>query len=114
MLSARGFASVLGSLLSDLSYSRSEDDLDSTLTRCGKVWKRHRPSLTAEDEAANNKRRRSAVEKTVKVIHCLWGRLQERNMHNYNSYTLTCAVFRMAAAHNSDSTAHNTRQNCNL
>lgn len=56
-----------GSLLSDLSYSRSEDDLDSTLTRCGKIWKRHRPSLTAGDEATCNKRRRSAVEKTVEL-----------------------------------------------
>jgi hypothetical protein len=109
MPSARGFVSVLGSLLSDLSYSRSEDDLDSTLTRCGKIWKRHRPSLTAGDEATCNKRRRSAVEKTVEVIHSLWGRVQERNMQNYKSYTLTCAVFRMTAGCNSDSTADSTR-----
>ncbi|XP_023715210.1 rac GTPase-activating protein 1 isoform X2 [Cryptotermes secundus] len=54
-----------GSLLSDLSYSRSEDDLDSTLTRCGKVWKKHRPSLTAGDDPPSAKRRRSAVEKTI-------------------------------------------------
>ena len=74
----RRFVSVLGSLLSDLSYSRSEDDLDSTLTRCGRVWKRHRPSLTAGDEATNNKKRRSAVEKTVEVIYLLWVRVQGR------------------------------------
>jgi len=55
--------------LSDLSYSRSEDDLDSTLTRSGRVWKRHRPSLTAADEAASSKKRRSAVEKTIEVIY---------------------------------------------
>jgi hypothetical protein len=58
---------VSGSLLSDLSYSRSEDDLDSTLTRCGKVWKKHRPSLTAGDDPPSAKRRRSAVEKTIEV-----------------------------------------------
>jgi hypothetical protein len=68
MPSAGRFVSALGSLLSELSYSRSEDDLDSTLTRSGKVWKRHRPSLTAVDEATSNKKRRSAVEKTVEVI----------------------------------------------
>jgi len=69
MASAGRFLSVLGSLLSDLSYSRSEDDLDSTLTRSGRVWKRHRPSLTAADEAASSKKRRSAVEKTFEVIY---------------------------------------------
>jgi hypothetical protein len=58
---------VSGSLLSDLSYSRSEDDLDSTLTRCGKDWKKHRPSLTAGDDPPSAKRRRSAVEKTIEV-----------------------------------------------
>lgn len=56
-----------GSLLSDLSYSRSEDDLDSTLTRCGKVWKKHRPSLTAGDDPPSAKRRRSGVEKTIEL-----------------------------------------------
>jgi hypothetical protein len=63
--------------LSDFSYSHSEDDLDSTLTQCGKVWERHRPSLKADDQAASNKKHRSAVEKTVEVIYRLLGRLQE-------------------------------------
>jgi hypothetical protein len=58
---------VSGSLLSDLSYSRSEDDLDSTLTRCGKVLKKHRPSLTAGEDPPSAKRRRPAVEKTIEV-----------------------------------------------
>jgi hypothetical protein len=61
------FVCVAGSLLSDLSYSRSEDDLDSTLTRCGKVWKKHRPSLTADDAPTSSKRRHSAIEKTIEV-----------------------------------------------
>jgi hypothetical protein len=69
IMNAKSFVSVSGSLLSDLSYSRSEDDLDSTLTRCGKVWKKHRPSLTAGDEATSAKRRRSAVEKTIEVFY---------------------------------------------
>jgi hypothetical protein len=58
---------ISGSLLSDLSYSRSEDDLDSTLTRCGKVLKKHRPSLAAGDDPPSAKRRCPAVEKTVQV-----------------------------------------------
>jgi hypothetical protein len=106
MPNAGRFVSVLGSLLSDLSYSRSEDDLDSTLTRSGRVWKRHRPSLTAVDEAASPKKRRSAVEKTVEVIYPFGaGCKKECKTHNYKSYTLVCAVFRMAVSHNSNNTA---------
>lgn len=63
------FRCVSGSLLSDLSYSRSEDDLDTTLTRSGKPWKKHRPSLTAGDEATSAKRRRSGAEKTIEVFY---------------------------------------------
>jgi hypothetical protein len=72
------FVYTLGSLLSELSYSRSEDDVDSNLTQRRNIWKRHRPSLTAGDDTTNSKRRRSTVEKTVEVIQSLWGRVQER------------------------------------
>jgi hypothetical protein len=48
-----------GSLLSDLSYSHCEDDLDSTLLRCGK--------LLPPPVATSNKGWRSAVEKMVKL-----------------------------------------------
>ena len=106
MPSAGRFVSVLGSPLSDLSYSRSEDDLDSTLTRSGRVWKRHRPALTAI-EAASPKKRRSAVAKTVEVIYPFGaGWKKECKAHNYKSYTLVYAVFRMAVSHNSNNTAN--------
>jgi hypothetical protein len=109
MPSVGKFVSVLGSLLSDLSYSRSEDDLDSTLTRSGKIWKRHRPSLTAVDEAASPKKRRSAVEKTVEVIYPFRAECKKKcKIHNYKSCTLVCAVFRMAVSHDSNSTADGT------
>lgn len=77
-MNAKVLSLVSGSLLSDLSYSRSEDDLDSTLTRCGKVWKKHRPSVTVDDGATSAKRRRSAVEKTIEVFYyCTQGGAQE-------------------------------------
>jgi hypothetical protein len=80
--------------------------LDSTLTRSGRTWKRHRPSLTAVDEAASPKKRRSAVEKTVEVIYLFGaGCKKECKIHNYKSYTPVCAVFRMAPSHNSINTA---------
>ncbi|XP_069683890.1 rac GTPase-activating protein 1 [Periplaneta americana] len=56
-----------GSLLTDLSYSRSEDDLDSTLTRSGKRWRKHRPSLPPNDEQSSAKKRRSGVEKAIQL-----------------------------------------------
>ncbi|KAG8228005.1 hypothetical protein J437_LFUL007978, partial [Ladona fulva] len=46
-----------GSILSDLSFSRSEDDLDTSYLRSGKRWKA-RPSL--DDDSRSAKRRRSS------------------------------------------------------
>lgn len=46
-----------GSLLSDLSYSRSEDDLDRPFE---KTWKKHRPSTGGLPEPAFKKRRSSS------------------------------------------------------
>ncbi|XP_067002574.2 rac GTPase-activating protein 1 [Anabrus simplex] len=45
-----------GSLLSDLSYSRSDDDLDLSLTRSGRPWKKHRYSMPGEDPIAAKRR----------------------------------------------------------
>jgi len=87
------FVSVLGSLLSDLSYSRSEDDLDSTLTRSGRVWKRHRPSLTAVDEVASPKKRRSAVEKSIEVIYPFGAGCKKMcKTHNYPMFDIQRTV----------------------
>lgn len=54
-----------GSLISDLSYSRCEDDLDLTETNCGKIWKKHRPSLPAPvNRNSTNKRQSLALMQT--------------------------------------------------
>lgn len=57
-LSAIQEVNTTGSLLSDFSYSRSEDDLDSSLIH-GKTWKKHRPSGGIIEEPAPKKRRSS-------------------------------------------------------
>ncbi|KAF2896541.1 hypothetical protein ILUMI_09632 [Ignelater luminosus] len=58
-------ANTTGSLLSDLSYSRSEDDLDMSTAQC-KTWKKHRPSMEPSDEPAV-KKRRSGGTKVVEI-----------------------------------------------
>lgn len=55
----------VGSLLSDLSYSRSEDDLDVSILQGGKTWKKHRPST--DFAAPPPKKRKSADAKVVEV-----------------------------------------------
>lgn len=64
-LSAIQEVNSTGSILSDFSYSRSEDDLDSSkCLRTGKTWKKMRPSNEDVNEPATKKRRSSdnAVE----------------------------------------------------
>lgn len=55
-----------GSLLSDLSYSRSEDDLDTSAIHSGRQWVKHRPAPIAEEPTP--KKRRSSSGKVVEVI----------------------------------------------
>ncbi|XP_063925779.1 rac GTPase-activating protein 1-like isoform X2 [Zophobas morio] len=55
-----------GSILSDFSYSRSEDDLDSSSLQTGKAWKKHRPSTGGVAEPAV-KKRRSSTNKAVEI-----------------------------------------------
>lgn len=57
-LSAIQEVNTTGSLLSDFSYSRSEDDLDSSVVH-GKTWKKHRPSGGIIDEPVAKKPRSS-------------------------------------------------------
>lgn len=54
-----------GSLLSDLSYSRSEDDLDTSAVQAGRRWMKHRPAPVVEEP--NPKKRRSSSGKVVEV-----------------------------------------------
>ncbi|XP_046391617.1 rac GTPase-activating protein 1-like [Ischnura elegans] len=57
-----------GSILSDLSFSRSEDDLDNSFLRSGKKWKSQRPSLdSGEAQAAKRRRSSSSSSKSRKV-----------------------------------------------
>jgi hypothetical protein len=58
-----------GSILSDFSYSRSEDDLDGSVMQAGKAWKKHRPSTGGVPEPAPKKRRSSGA-KAVEVKIC--------------------------------------------
>jgi Rac GTPase-activating protein 1 len=51
-----------GSILSDFSYSRSEDDLDGSVMQAGKAWKKHRPSTGGVPEPAAKKRRSSGAK----------------------------------------------------
>lgn len=46
-----------GSIISDLGYSRSEDDLDESITRG--PWKFRRSSPNTKEQTNQNKRRRS-------------------------------------------------------
>jgi hypothetical protein len=55
-------ANSAGSLISDLSYSRYEDDLDLNETNCGKTWKKHRPSLPAPGNP-NSKKKKNKIKK---------------------------------------------------
>ncbi|KAI4470036.1 rac gtpase-activating protein 1 [Holotrichia oblita] len=55
-----------GSLLSDFSYSISEDDLDTTSVKHAKGWKKHRSSMGNADEPAV-KKRRSSGNKVVEI-----------------------------------------------
>lgn len=59
------FFFFLGSLLSDFSYSRSEDDLDTSTMQGAKSWKKHRPSTDFAEPAP--KKRKSADAKVVEV-----------------------------------------------
>lgn len=66
-LSAINEVNTTGSILSDFSYSRSEDDLDSS--RClktGKTWKKLKPTGDNANEPAL-KKRRSSSNKVVEI-----------------------------------------------
>ncbi|CAG2066425.1 unnamed protein product, partial [Timema podura] len=54
------------SILSDLSYSRSEDDLDLSLLRAGKQWRRYRHSNN-KDDSPSVKRAKRASNKSIEV-----------------------------------------------
>jgi hypothetical protein len=60
-----------GSLLSDLSYSRCEDDLDLTETNCGKIWKKHRPSLPTPGNANSTNKRHSLASVQTNILNSL-------------------------------------------
>lgn len=60
------FIRKTGSILSDLSVTRSEDDLDVSDARGNLVWKKHRPSLEP-GSLPTPKRRRSTEAKVVEV-----------------------------------------------
>ncbi|GJQ77209.1 hypothetical protein Trydic_g14879 [Trypoxylus dichotomus] len=65
-LSAIPEVNSTGSLLSDFSYSVSEDDLDTTSAKYAKAWKKHRSSSDNAGEPAI-KKRRSAENKVVEI-----------------------------------------------
>lgn len=56
-----------GSILSDFSYSKSEDDLDSSKILGGKVWKKARPSVDLISDQPAPKKRRSSGHKVVEI-----------------------------------------------
>lgn len=58
-----------GSLLSDISFSRSEDDLDTSVIHVGKRWMKSRPVPIAEEPTP--KKRRSSSGKVVEVTFLL-------------------------------------------
>lgn len=60
------FNLFVGSILSDFSYSRSEDDLDCSTMHANKPWKKHRPSSEGIAEPAP-KKQRSSTHKVVEV-----------------------------------------------
>ncbi|EFA01222.2 rac GTPase-activating protein 1 [Tribolium castaneum] len=64
-LSAIREVNSTGSMLSDFSYSQSEDDLDHSRLS-GVAWKKHRPSTGASAEPAI-KKRRSSGNKVVEI-----------------------------------------------
>ncbi|KRT82480.1 C1 domain containing protein, partial [Oryctes borbonicus] len=65
-LSAIPEVNSTGSLLSDFSYSVSEDDLDTTSVKYAKAWKKHRSSADKAGEPAI-KKRRSSGNKVVEI-----------------------------------------------
>ncbi|XP_017771675.1 PREDICTED: rac GTPase-activating protein 1-like [Nicrophorus vespilloides] len=67
-LSAINEVNTTGSLLSDFSYSKSEDDLDVSALHAGKGWKKHRPSMDQLPEPAQ-KKRRSSNNKVVEITN---------------------------------------------
>ncbi|RZB89838.1 rac GTPase-activating protein 1 [Asbolus verrucosus] len=56
----------LRSILSDFSYSRSDEELDGSILQTGKAWKKHRPSSGGIAEPAI-KKRRSSGNKIVEI-----------------------------------------------
>lgn len=59
-----------GTLLSEMSYSRSEDDLDLSLASTRRSWVQ-RGGWAARDAAPANKKRRSSTSSATKVLyHC--------------------------------------------
>ncbi|PNF38684.1 hypothetical protein B7P43_G17870 [Cryptotermes secundus] len=62
-------ANSTGSLFSDLSYSRCEDDLDLTETNCGKIWKKHRPSLPAPGNPNSTNKRQSLAFMQTNILN---------------------------------------------
>lgn len=66
-LSAIQEVNTTGSLLSDFSYSRSEDDLDMSAVHGNKAWKKHRKSTDHPAEPAPKKRRSSTHAVEVKI-----------------------------------------------
>lgn len=77
-----------GSLLSDFSFSRSEDDLDSSNVRVGKVWKTHRSAPPAEEPTT--KKRRSSSGKVVEVCSILLNSGFSNNLYIPTFYYLVC------------------------
>jgi hypothetical protein len=58
-----------GLLFSTYSYSHCEDGIDLTITNCGKIWKKHRPSLPAADNSDCTKKQLSLDTKQTNVVH---------------------------------------------
>ncbi|KAJ8946085.1 hypothetical protein NQ314_008985 [Rhamnusium bicolor] len=67
-LSAIQEVNSTGSILSDFSYSRSEDDLDSSKCfQTGREWRKHRASASAAPTEPAVKKRRSSSNKVVEI-----------------------------------------------
>ncbi|XP_049777491.1 rac GTPase-activating protein 1 [Schistocerca cancellata] len=56
-----------GSLLSDLSYSRSEDDLDVDVVRTIRSWRKHRPSITVDEVEDHVPKRRRKSNRAIEI-----------------------------------------------
>lgn len=66
-LSAIIEGNTTGSLLSDFSYSKSEDDLDVSNMQSNKTWKKHRPSTGGPQPHEPAQKKRKSSSKTVEI-----------------------------------------------